>query len=33
MPLPNDECAGALTQTTWAFQHAASGFLARMLDG
>jgi hypothetical protein len=33
MPPPNDECAGAITQAARAFQHAASGFLARMLDG
>jgi hypothetical protein len=33
MPLPKDECAGAIQHTARTFQLAASGFLARMLDG
>jgi len=33
MPLPKDECAGAIQRTAEALQHATSGFLARMLDG
>jgi hypothetical protein len=33
MPLPMDECAGAIQHAAGAFQHATSSFLARMLDG
>jgi hypothetical protein len=33
MPLPTDECAGAIQHAAGAFQHATSSFLARMLDG
>jgi hypothetical protein len=33
MPLPMDECAGAIRHAAGAFQHATSSFLARMLDG
>jgi hypothetical protein len=33
MPLPKDECAGAIQHTAGAVELAASGFLARMLDG
>jgi hypothetical protein len=33
MPLPKDECAGAIQHTAGAFPPAACGFLAGMLDG